>query len=102
MNNLQMKIAELKIEYAEQKLPEETEMSHRGYGYDSEESLWDRIIENMQTYDVDHNSHFIKTSLSKAQRQRLFDRIALVMAYDRDGISEREFMLNVKLKIYEI
>lgn len=102
MNNLQMKIAELKVEYAEQKLLEVEDTNHSGYGYESEESLWDRIIENMQTYDVDHNSHFITTSLSKAQRQRLFDRIALVMAHDRDGINEREFMLNVKLKIYEI
>lgn len=102
MNNLQMKIAELKVEYAEQKLPEMTETCHRSRGYASEEELWDRIIENMQTYDIDHNSHFIKTSLSKAQRQRLFDRIALVLAYEMDGMSERLFMLNVKLKIYEL
>ena len=40
-----MKIAELKVEYAEQKLPEVDEMNHTGYGYDSEEDLWDRVIE---------------------------------------------------------
>jgi hypothetical protein len=102
MNNLQLTIAELKVEYAEQRLSDVTERSHESMGYQIEEDLFDRLIENMQTYEVDHNSNFIKTTLSKAQRQRFFDRVALVMAYEMDGMREREFMLNIKLKIYEI
>ena len=102
MNNLQLTIAELKVEYAEQRLSDVTEYSHVGTGYETEEALFDRLIENMQTYHLDHNSDFIKTILSKAQRQRFFDRIALVMAYEMDGMSERIFMLNVKLSIYAI
>lgn len=97
-----MKIAELKVEYAEERLADVTEYSHVGVGYETEEALFDRLIENMQTYHLDHNSNFIKTILSKTQRQRFFDRVALVMAYEMDGMREREFMLNIKLKIYEI
>ena len=102
MNEIQMKIAELKIEYAEQKLTDETDVDPRGYGYADEESLFDKLIDNMERYRVDFNKVFIVRVLSKGQRKRFFERMAVVMAYDMNGMEEREFILNTKLLIYAI
>ena len=103
MNEVQIKIAELKIEYAEQKLTDDIDANPIGYGYLDEEELFDRIIEVMQERGVIHNqTGFVLHVMGKSQRQRFFDRVGLVMAYDMDGMSEREFILNTKLLIYNI
>lgn len=102
MNEVQMKIAELKIEYAEQKLTDDTDANPIGYGYLDEEELFDKIIEVMVQRGISQAKGFVLDIMGKSQRQRLFDRIALVMSYDRDGISEREFILDTKLLIYNI
>lgn len=103
MNEVQMKIAELKIEYAEQKLTDDTDMNPIGYGYLDEEEMFDKIIENFQAHGFIYSQRIIVTdAMGKLQRQRFFDRVALVMAYDMDGMSEREYILNTKLLIYNI
>jgi hypothetical protein len=102
MNELQLTIAELKIEYAEQKLPEADVLSHVEYGYESEELLFTKVLSGMESYGIEYHAHLITHRMSKAQRQRFFQYMSTWNHYDIDDASERQYMVNAKIKIYRI
>ncbi len=102
MNKLQLTIAELKIEYAEQRLPEAEGLDHTEYGLESEEILFNKALEGMERHGVSYHAGIIKNRMSKAQRQRFFEYMSTWNHYDIDDASERQYMVNAKLLIYNI
>lgn len=100
MNNLQLTIAELKIEYAEQKLTNLETMLHPSFA--TEEELFEKILTSMERHGVHYHANYVRDNMGKEQRQRFFEQMSAFMHYDIDGASERQYMVNAKLLIYAI
>jgi hypothetical protein len=100
MNELQLTIEEMQLGYMEQRVqqlnPNTPDRDPSRHGYDTEEELFDKIIQLSPM----NNSRFIMEELSARQRADFWDRLRVVNAYDYDGMSERAYMAAVKRELY--
>ena len=99
MNELQLTLEELKVDYMETKVQQmhpntpDRDPSINGL---NEEELFDKIIYLVPI----NNTRFIMVMLSARQRAAFWDRLRVVNAYEHDGMSEREYMVNYKKVLY--
>jgi len=101
MNELQLTIDEMQLGYMEQRVqqlnPNTSDRNPEVHGYDTEEELFDSIID----LGPSNNVRFIMTDLSARQRAEFWDRVRVVNAYEHDGMSEREYMVRLKKELYK-
>ncbi len=101
MNELQLTIEEMQLGYMEAKVqqlnPNKPDRNPDVHGYDTEEELFDRLIQ----LGPINNSRFIMEELSARQRAEFWDRVRIVNAYEHDGMSEREYMATLKKELYK-
>lgn len=100
MNELKLTIEEMQLGYMEQRVqqlnPNTPDRDPDVHSYDTEEELFDRIIE----IGPINNSRYIMEELSARQRAELWDRVRVVNAYEHDGMIEREYMVTLKKELY--
>jgi hypothetical protein len=100
MNELKLTIEEMQLGYMEQRVqqlnPNTPDRDPDVHSYDTEEELFDRIIE----IGPINNSRYIMEELSARQRAELWDRVSVVNAYEHDSMSEREYMVTLKKELY--
>ena len=66
------------------------------HGYDTEEELYDKLIQ----LGVLNNVRFIMEEISARQRAEFWDRVRVVNAYEFDGMAERAYMAVFKREVY--
>lgn len=100
MNELKLTIEEMQLGYMEAKVqqlnPNVTDRNPNDHGYDTEEELFDKLIQLSPI----NNVPFIMHRLSARQRADFWDRVRVVNAYEYDGMSEREYMVTLKKELY--
>jgi len=100
MNELQLTIEEMQLGYMETKVqqhnPNTPDRDPSRHGYDTEEELFDKLIQ----LNPINNSRFIMEEISARQRADFWDRVSVVNAYELDGMSEREYMVTLKKDLY--
>jgi hypothetical protein len=100
MNELKLTIEEMQLGYMEAKVqqlnPNVTDRNPNDHGYDTEEELFDKLIQLSPITNVP----FIMNRISARQRADFWDRVRVVNAYELDGMSEREYMVTLKKELY--
>lgn len=90
----------MQLGYMETKIqqlnPNTPDRDPRENDFDTEEELFDRLIE----LGPMNNSRYIMEKLSARQRAEFWDRVRVVNAYEHDGMSEREYMVTFKREVY--
>ena len=100
MNELQLTIEEMQLGYMEAKVqqlnPNKPDRNPDVHGYDTEEELYDKLIQ----LGVLNNVRFIMEEISARQRAEFWDRVRVVNAYEFDGMAERAYMAVFKREVY--